>query len=362
MTILIAGGGTGGHLFPAIAIGTEWKKRHEEDLVHYVGSTFGIEASILPKQDLPFTLLPIRGLQRGFSMRSIGRNLLLPFRLISSYVKAKKLIQGLLPSVVIGTGGYASALPVKLALQKDIPVVLQEQNSFPGLTTRMFAEKARRICLGFEDTKDLSDHNSVFTGNPIRYSEPVSRLKESAEFFNLNPEKPTVFVTGGSQGSLAINQVVEHSIDHFRREGIQVLWQVGKLHEASLIKYDSDIIRVVPFIDDITLAYSLSRVIISRAGAIALAEIAVWGKPSVLVPLPSAAGNHQKTNAESLVKKGASRMIIEADLTPEILFKQVSEILKDTSIEKNMIECARRLGKPEATSQIVDIIEEVVKG
>ncbi|NQV37871.1 MAG: undecaprenyldiphospho-muramoylpentapeptide beta-N-acetylglucosaminyltransferase [Candidatus Marinimicrobia bacterium] len=361
MNILIAGGGTGGHLFPALAIGNEWKKRHNDCIVHYVGSTFGIEASLLPNQNVTYTLLPIRGLQRGLSFRSVGRNLLLPWRLFVSYYRAKRLFNRISPLVVIGTGGYASALPVKIAIQKGIPVVLQEQNSFPGLTTRMFAERAEKVCLGFETTTNLLNTNTVFTGNPVRYSQPEGNRILAAETFNLNPNMPTVFLTGGSQGSAILNHIMNIASSLFVNAGIQVLWQTGKHHFSRYQSKDNESIRVLPFIEDMALAYSISDTIISRAGAIALAELAVWGKPSVLVPLHSAAGDHQRKNAEAMATVGASIMIEEPHLTPEKLFSLIKQIISDKDRISEMSKAAKSMSKPEATSHIVDIIEEIAR-
>ncbi|NIA18575.1 MAG: UDP-N-acetylglucosamine--N-acetylmuramyl-(pentapeptide) pyrophosphoryl-undecaprenol N-acetylglucosamine transferase [Simkaniaceae bacterium] len=307
-------------------------------------------------------MLPIRGLQRGLSFRAIGRNLLLPWRLMISYLQARKIMSDVTPTVVVGTGGYASALPVRLALKKGIPVVLQEQNSFPGLTTRLFADRAEKVCLGFAAAGEILKNNIVFTGNPVRYSYPEENREMAAKTFDLKPNLPTVFLTGGSQGSAVLNQIMDKTASMFSEAGIQVLWQAGKNQYSMYSSKDSDSLRVVPFIENMASAYSIADIIISRAGAIALAEITVWGKPSVLIPLPSAAGDHQRKNAETMAEAGASVMIEESILTPEKLYSIVNKIITDDTRKIEMSLAAKNLSKPEATSHIVDIIEEIARG
>ena len=362
MKIVITGGGTGGHLFPALAIGTEWQKRHPEGDVHYIGSLYGIEADLFQKNNVSYSLLPIRGLQRGFSRRSIGRNILLPGRLMLAYLEAKSILQSISPNVVVGTGGYASALPVKIALKRNIPVVLQEQNSTPGLTTRMFAGKAKRVCLGFESASEYLAQNAIFTGNPIRIPEVKSEKKDAFNHYRFSENKPVVLLLGGSQGSAVLNQIMQVASEAFTTYNIQVLWQVGNRNYESYNKYDSNLIRVVPFIDDMQSAYNVSDVIVSRAGAIALAEISAWGKPSVLIPLPSAAGDHQRKNAQTMVQSGASIMLEEKECSAEHLFHSVNDILQDTKQLAAMRDAASALGNPHATDRIVDIIDEVAQG
>lgn len=361
MNILIAGGGTGGHLFPALAIGAEWRRRHPDSSIHYVGSSFGIEAEILPSQDTPFTLLPIRGLQRGLSLTALGRNLLLPIRLIRSWVKTRRLFKRFSPAVVIGTGGYASALPVHEALSKNIPVVLQEQNSFPGLTTRMYADQVEKICLGFEAAEDfLQKKNFVYTGNPVRNQEFRGDRMVAAERFNLDGNQPTLFITGGSQGSAYLNQQISGLLEAGIPDDIQCLWQVGESQYDAYRKFNSSTVRVVPFINAMEDAYSLADVVISRAGALALAEIACWGKPGILVPLASAAGNHQKKNAETLVRSGAAVMIEESEMKPGLLAAELEKIIKDEARRDSMCAAALKISRPQATRDIVAEIEKVV--
>ncbi|MCK4903535.1 MAG: UDP-N-acetylglucosamine--N-acetylmuramyl-(pentapeptide) pyrophosphoryl-undecaprenol N-acetylglucosamine transferase, partial [Candidatus Marinimicrobia bacterium] len=248
MTVLIAGGGTGGHLYPAIAIGETMQMRYPSIKVHYIGSKFGIEAEVLPVKALPHTLLPIRGLQRGFSLQSFSRNLLLPWRMYNSMRIARKTIKQLEPDIIIGTGGYASAIPLKLAVKRNIPIVLQEQNSHPGITTKYFAEKAKRICIAFEAAKDELNSNTFLTGNPIRTNIQNGDKVKGSLLFDLSPDQKTIFLFGGSQGSAFLNKIMDECISMFNSEKIQILWQTGQNQYDEFKHLNSSIVKVRPFI------------------------------------------------------------------------------------------------------------------
>ncbi len=363
LRVMIAGGGTGGHLFPALAIGEELKSRLDDVSVHYVGSTFGLEAKVFPIKGVWHTLVPIRGLQRDISFRGLGRNILLPWRIIRSLSKIKHLVKEFSPQIVIGTGGYASALPLYVASRKEepIPILLQEQNSFPGVTTRWFAEKAKSICTAFQETSEFLKVAPIMTGNPVRDGIEKGDKQEAAQLFNLSLDQKTLFLFGGSQGSAFLNTLMEQSIHTLVESGVQIIWQTGDMTYDSFKQYDSDQVRVLPFINDMSSAYALSNLVISRSGALTLAEITVCKKPSILVPFTGAAGDHQTKNAQSLVNAGAAQLLFEKSLKNHDFIRAILDLIQnDTQLQK-MRSSAEKLGKPNATKDIVDQVVEIVQ-
>jgi len=360
-TVLIAGGGTGGHLYPAIAIGESMQRKHPNIKVHYMGSKFGIEATVLPVKALPHTLLPIRGLQRGFSLQSFSRNILLPWRMYNSMRIARKTIKQLKPEIIVGTGGYASAIPLKIAIKRNIPIILQEQNSHPGITTTYFAKEAKRICIAFEAAKDELNANTLLTGNPIRVNIQNGDRKKGTLLFDLNPDQKTIFLFGGSQGSAFLNKIMNECISMFDSEKIQILWQTGQNQYEQFKHLDSSLIKVRSFIHNMPEAYAISDLIISRAGALTLSEITACGKPSILVPFAHSAGDHQTKNAESIVQAKAALLISEKEMTARKLFRTAISILYDENKLESMSNNARKICVPDATNKIIDQIIKVVK-
>ncbi len=362
ITVLIAGGGTGGHLYPAIAIGEALSSRYPNFKVHYMGSKFGIEASVLPVKALPHTLLPIRGLQRGFSLQAIARNLLLPWRMLNSLRIARKTIKHINPNLIIGTGGYASAIPLKIAVKREIPIILQEQNSHPGLTTIHFAEYAKIICIAFEAAKEkLSSRDTVLTGNPIRANILNVDRKKGGLLFDLNPDQKTIFLFGGSQGSAFLNKVMKECIAMFESEKIQVIWQTGETQYEQFKHLDSSLIKVRSFIHHMPEAYALSDLVISRAGALTLSEITACGKPSILVPFPYSAGDHQTENAVSVAKANAAILFAEKELSARKLYRSAINILYDDNKLERMSKNSQKIGIPDATNKIIEQILKVIK-
>ena len=360
--ILIAGGGTGGHLFPALAIGEEIHRRYPDAKIHYVGSTFGLEAKVFPVKDVWHTLLPIRGFQRGISISSFSKNLLLPFRIIRSLAKTSKILNEFIPQVVIGTGGYASALPLYVASKKKnkFPIILQEQNSFPGITTRLFSDKAKRICVAFNNSKKENDKKTVLTGNPVRKGIENGNRNRALKNFRFKENKKIIFLFGGSQGSAYLNKMINKIVLNISNAGIQVIWQTGELEYNRYKIMNSDSVRIVPFVNNMDDAYAISDLLICRSGALTLAEITVCGKPSILVPFPHAAGNHQTKNAKVLVDAGAARMFLERSLNPADMLHAIMNLIHDKKELNKMGLASKGLGKPNATQEIVDNIFEVI--
>jgi len=360
--ILIAGGGTGGHLFPALAIGEEIHRRDPNAKIHYVGSTFGLEAKVFPVKDVWHTLLPIRGFQRGITILGFSRNLLLPFRIIRSLVKTSKLLNEFIPQVVIGTGGYASALPLYVASKKKkaFPIILQEQNSFPGITTRLFSDKAKKICVAFNDSQKENDNKTVLTGNPVRKGIENGNRNRGLKNFRFKENKKIIFLFGGSQGSAYLNKMMNKIVPNISNAGIQVIWQTGELEYNRYKMMNSDSVRVVPFVNNMDDAYAVSDLLICRSGALTLAEITVCGKPSILVPFPHAAGNHQTKNAKVLVDAGAAHMFLEKSLNSTDMLHAIMNLIHDKKELNKMGLASKGLGRPNATREIVDNIFEVI--
>ena len=356
--ILIAGGGTGGHLFPALAIGDEIFHRDPNINIHYVGSNFGLESKVFPVKDVWHTLLPIRGYQRGVNFESIGKNILLPIRIIRSLKKLKSLFNDFYPDIIIGTGGYASALPLYLGMKsyKNISIILQEQNSYPGITTRWFAEKAKIVCVGFQSTNNHLNTNTIITGNPVRKGISNGIRSDAKSSFNLDPNKKTIFLFGGSQGSAYLNNMMGKLIKEFLSIDVQILWQTGDLQYHKYKKYNNTNIHVTPFINNMATAYALADLVVCRSGALTLAEITVCGKPSILIPYPRAAGDHQTKNAQALVNAGASRILFEKYLKVNDLFDLIISLINNDNEISKMSKASKRLGQPNATNLIVDQI------
>ena len=361
--ILITGGGTGGHLFPALAIGEEINIRDPKAQIHYVGSSFGLEAKVFPIKDVWHTLLPIRGLQRGLNFQGICRNTILPFRIIRSLLKVKYLFNDFQPEIIIGTGGYASALPLFMATKKFemVPVILQEQNSFPGITTRLFANKAKRVCVAFDQLdKNIKKDNIVVTGNPVRKGIDNGDKNRGLDDFNFNINQKTIFLFGGSQGSAYLNKIMSQIIKNLSNAGIQVLWQTGDLDYTKYSGMESRNTRILPFINKMAEAYAISDLLICRSGALTLAEITVCGKPALLIPYPHAAGDHQTKNARSLAEAGAARILVEKTLNPKTFLHTVMNLIHNKKELNKMSKSSLKLGHPNATEKIVDHIYEAL--
>ena len=361
MNIIISGGGTGGHLFPALAIGHEIARRRPDAHIHYIGSKFGIEKDVLPVKNVNYSLLPIRGLQRSLNLNGIGKNLLLPERLISSLTKIKSLFRAINPDLVIGTGGYACALPLREAIRKNVPTLIQEQNSYPGFTTRWFADKADKVCIAFKEAQSHLKKKCILAGNPVRKEINTGNREDGLRQFGFDSTKRTLFLFGGSQGSLALNQAMDKMIPSLSISNTQVIWQTGKNLHDNYSHHESDTTKVLPFIDDMANAYAASDLVMCRSGAITCSELTVCGMPSILVPLPSAAADHQTKNADALAKQGASAMIAEQDLVPEKVAGMIQNLLDQENQLKEMAEASRKLGKPNATAEIVDHALELIQ-
>lgn len=361
--IIISGGGTGGHIFPAIAIANEVKTRYPHAKILFIGAEGKMEMEKVPAAGFEIAGLPIRGFQRKLTFS----NFILPFKLIYSLVKVFFIIKKFNPQVVVGVGGYASGPTLKIAGFLKIPSLIQEQNSFPGKTNQLLAKTVSKVCVAYEGLERFFPKNKIdFTGNPVRSEMVLTEGKrdEAISFFNLDPTKSTILVIGGSLGARTLNQSVLNSIELIAKEGLQVLWQCGKFYYSELNEQSerliSNNIYLHEFIQRMDLAYSVSDVIISRAGAISVSELCIVAKPCILVPSPNVAEDHQTKNAKSLSTNGAAILVKDAE-AKEVLFDTTISLLKDQNKCKSISIALQKLAKPNATSAIVDAIEKICK-
>ena len=358
--IFIAGGGTGGHLFPALAIGDELKEEGF-DLI-YIGSKHGMEKKYFKENNINAELLDIKGIQRNLSFRSILINLYFPIRFIKSYIKSIKLIKKLRPRVIIGTGGYSSGLPILAGIHTKTPTVIQDQNSIPGLITKKLHKKVNLICLAYETAKEyLNIDNAIITGNPIRKNLKSIDKKEAKHKLGLDINKKTIFVLGGSQGSQIINNHIYKNIKKYNNQEFQLFLQCGESNYKSIPKkiIESKNVIIKKFINDMSIAYSAADLVISRAGAGAISELCYMEKAMILIPFKYAADNHQELNADEIEKNGACVKINEIDLKIGLLEKTINEIIQMDKIkilEKNATKISRKNSTKDIIKNIKDII------
>ncbi len=362
MKIIISGGGTGGHIYPAIAIADALKRRDKLIDILFVGAQGKMEMEKVPQAGYPIKGLWISGFQRKLSLQ----NLLFPLKVVDSLMKCRAIVKSFRPDIVVGVGGYASGPLVKVAASLGIPSVLQEQNSSPGVTNKILAKNAKKIFVAYPGMqRHFPVEKIIFTGNPIRGElvKEISR-EEAAAFFGLDPGKKTVFAFGGSLGARTINETIRQSHDLIRdRHDIQVLWQIGKLYaEKYLDTLSAKLSHVKPlvFIDRMDLAYAIADIVIARAGAITISELCLVGKPAILVPSPFVAEDHQTLNARSLVSMEAAVLIPDRD-APQKAFPEALRLLDHHEEVAKLEHNIRMLGRPNAADEIADIIIELAK-
>lgn len=362
--ILISGGGTGGHIFPAIAIANGIRAKVPEANILFVGAKGRMEMEKVPQAGYPIEGLWISGLQRKLN----AKNLLIPFKLISSLIKANKIIGNFKPNAVIGTGGYASGPLLYIASKKGIPTLILEQNSYPGMTNKWLGKSVHKVCVAYQGMDKYFPKDKIhITGSPIRneINDLKATKEQSIEYFNLTREKTTILVIGGSQGAMKINEAVGENLEMIVTDRIQMIWQTGKssyemAKEFAERSNKRNYIKVVDFISRMDLAYAAADLVISRAGAIAIAEIVAVGKPAIFIPLPSAAEDHQTKNAMALVDGKASIMIKESEAKDKLPV-EIHDMLKDDSNRLVMVQNLKRFKHPDATEKIVEEVLKMVK-
>lgn len=360
---IISGGGTGGHIFPAVAIADELKRRNPDIDILFVGAEGKMEMEKVPAAGYKIKGLPIVGFQRKLSLS----NFLLPFKIIGSMIKARKIVKEFKPEVVVGVGGYASGPTLKASTMLGVPSMVQEQNSFPGKTNKLLSKSVQKICVAYDGLERFFPQDKiVITGNPTR-KEMVSvegKEAEGYEFYGFDPNKKTILIIGGSLGARTLNESVIHKLEELKSSGVQVLWQCGKLYHERLAEElkDTDLgtVKMVQFITRMDLAYAVADVVISRAGAISVSELCLVQRPTILVPSPNVAEDHQTKNAMALVEKDAAMLVKDVD-SKEVLVGEVLELINDEAKCTKLSENIAKLGKPNATGDIVDQLEKMIK-
>ncbi|MAD98249.1 MAG: undecaprenyldiphospho-muramoylpentapeptide beta-N-acetylglucosaminyltransferase [Flavobacteriaceae bacterium] len=355
---LISGGGTGGHIYPAIAIANELKLRFPDAEFLFVGAKDKMEMEKVPNAGYPIKGLWISGFQRKLTFK----NLMFPLKLISSVFKAKRIVGAFKPNIAIGTGGFASGPTLYVAANKGIPTLLQEQNSFPGITNKLLAKKANKICVAYDNLERFFPKDKLIkTGNPVRQDllDISSKREEALAAFGLQKGQKTLLVLGGSLGARRINQLIESQLELFAKEKIQVIWQCGKLYYSEYKKYHGqNRVKVLEFIQRMNLAYAAVDVIISRAGASSVSELCIVGKPVVFIPSPNVAEDHQTKNAKAISDEGGAILLPEKELDafPKVFADLMSSKEKQETLAKNI----KRLALPDATKTIVNQIESLI--
>ena len=363
MKAIISGGGTGGHIFPAIAVAQELKRNNKDIEILFVGAEGKMEMEKVPKAGFEIKGLWISGLQRKLTMK----NLLFPVKLLSSLIKANAVVNKFKPDIVISFGGYASGPVAQIANWKGIPLVLQEQNSYPGITNKLLASKAEKICVAYNGMeKYFEKEKIILTGNPVRQdiSEMDKDINSRAlEHFDLVQNKKTVLVFGGSLGARSLNEAVRQNFEKILgNKDVQLIWQVGKLYydDYAIPKLvDHPNVKILPFIDRMDLAYAAADLVVSRAGALTISELSLAAKAVILVPSPNVAEDHQTKNAMSLFDQNAAMLIKDIDVK-EKLGNIVVELLNDDEKMKGLEESIKKLGKPNAAKDITETIVKIV--
>lgn len=360
INILISGGGTGGHIYPAIAIANEVRARYPEANFLFVGAKDKMEMEKVPQAGYEIKGLWISGIQRKLTLK----NLMFPFKLLDSLWKAGRIIRQFKPDVAIGTGGFASGPTLMAAHRRKIPTLIQEQNSFPGITNKYLGKKAKVICVAYDNLERFFPTDKlVKTGNPVRADllsiHKNEKIKEARELFNLKKKRKTILILGGSLGARKINQLIQENLPFFKEQKVQLLWQCGKLyHEEYKINDEKKNVHVHAFLNRMDLAYAAADIIISRAGASSVSELCIVGKPTIFIPSPNVAENHQTKNAKAISDKHAAILLRESELdTFPILFES---LIKDEGKQESLSENIKELALPNATNHIVNQVEKLL--
>ena len=364
MNIIISGGGTGGHIFPAIAVAQALKKLQPDARILFAGAKGKMEMEKVPEAGFDIEGLWISGLQRKMTMK----NMLFPVKLMTSLAKSFSIINRFKPDVVAAFGGFASGPVAQVAAWKGIPVILQEQNSYPGITNKLLAKKAKKICVAYPGMeKFFPEEKIIFTGNPVRedISQAGKDINSSLRHFDLVLNKKTVLVFGGSLGAGSLNEALRLNLKNILEANpdVQFIWQAGKLYYDKYRKLDivnDPRVKLLPFINRMDLAYAVADVVVSRAGALTISELSLAGRAAILVPSPNVAEDHQTKNAMSLVRENAAIMVKDDEVIKK-LPEQLNSLLKDEEKRKTLQNNIKKLAKPNAARDIAKIIIENAK-
>ena len=360
LRIIISGGGTGGHIFPAVSIANAIKAKRPDAKILFVGAKGRMEMQRVPAAGYEIKGLPIC----GFDRKHLLKNFAVLFRIWKSQRMAKKIIKDFKPMAAVGVGGYASGPTLNVCASKGIPCLIQEQNSYAGVTNKLLAKKAQKICVAYEGMERFFPADKIImTGNPVRQNVLSTTLtkEEARKLFGLDPEKKTILLVGGSLGARTINESVLQNLDIIEKSGVQFIWQTGKYYHESIVNQlkdkDLPMLKVTDFISDMGAAYQAADLVISRAGASSISEFCLIGKPVILVPSPNVAEDHQTKNAMALVNKDAAIYVKDAD-APAVLIKKAVGIVENAQKLASMSENIKKLGLKNSADVIAD---EVIK-
>lgn len=360
LKFILSGGGTGGHIYPAIAIANELKMRFPDCEILFVGANNKMEMQKVPQAGYKIIGLWIAGIQRRITLD----NSLFPVKLITSLLKSRTIIRDFKPNVVIGTGGFASGPLLRVAAIAGIPTLIQEQNSYPGITNKWLSRKANKICVAYENLEQFFPKNKiVMTGNPVRQDliDIKGKRKEAREYFNLSEDKKTLLVLGGSLGARRINQLIAKELVNFSSQNVQIIWQCGKLYFEEYKHYsDNKNVQVLAFIDRMDLVYAAADIVISRSGASSVSELCLVGKPVIFIPSPNVAEDHQTKNAMAVVDKNGALLIKESELDTRFI-TVFNNLLSNQNLQNELSENILKLAKTNATQDIVDEIIKLIK-
>ncbi|MCR8745353.1 undecaprenyldiphospho-muramoylpentapeptide beta-N-acetylglucosaminyltransferase [Romboutsia lituseburensis] len=366
MKVLLSGGGTGGHVYPAIAIANRIKEEHPEAEIVFVGTAKGIESEIVPKYGYELKTVTVQGFKRKIDFDNVKR----VFKLFKGLEQSRKVVKKFKPDLVIGTGGYVSGPVLFNASMNKVPTVIHEQNSFPGVTNKILAKMVTKVLTSFEDSHQRFPEGTrdklVLTGNPVRKEILMARKNSARRNLGITEDKKMVLCYGGSGGSEDINNAMRLVIENMVKDDIAFIFATGKYYYEEFSNSISDIQlkpyqRVVPYLEDMANALAASDLVIGSAGAISLAEITALGKPSIIIPKAYTAENHQEYNAKSIEKQGAGIAILEKDLTPQNLNETVFKLLGDKEKLIDMANASMEIGKPEAIDLIYNEIMNIYK-
>tara|TARA_B100000767_G_scaffold134701_1_gene127785 strand:- start:188 stop:1288 length:1101 start_codon:yes stop_codon:yes gene_type:complete len=363
LKVIISGGGTGGHIFPALAIARAIEKKVDQVEFLFVGAEDRMEMEKIPAAGYKIVGLWISGLQRNLNRK----NLLFPFKLINSLLKASKIIKKFKPDLAIGTGGYASGPLLFVAANNGVPSLIQEQNSYPGITNKILAKYVQKVCVAYDNMERFFENEKlIITGNPIR--EDIlsfdSKVEAGRKLFRIDSSKPTVLVVGGSLGARTINYAIAKDIIDFKTANVNLIWQTGISFQKKAKEITNNVgvpgIQAFAFIKDMDLAYAAADVIVSRAGAIAISELCCLGRPIILVPSPNVSENHQFKNAQSLVNKNAALLVKDKDASRKLVH-EVLELLKDNSKQEKLSVNIKKLAVKNSADRIAEIALDLIK-
>jgi UDP-N-acetylglucosamine--N-acetylmuramyl-(pentapeptide) pyrophosphoryl-undecaprenol N-acetylglucosamine transferase len=359
--VIIAGGGTGGHIFPAVAIGHAIKRLQPDAALLFVGAKGKMEMEKVPQEGFEIVGLDIA----GFNRSNLLKNLTLPFKLLKSIAEAKNIVKTFKPNAVVGVGGYASFPMLNAAQRMGIPTLIQEQNSYAGKSNKMLGKKARAVCVAYEHMEQFFPKEKlILTGNPVRKNIAQSALtrEDGQRWLDMNSSKQTILVIGGSLGAKSINEAIDAELEELLKEDVQIIWQTGKPYYQQAVDRARSFrdVKVFEFIREMDYAYAAADIVVSRAGALAIAELCIVAKPVIFVPYPFAAEDHQTSNAMALVEHNAAEMVRDSDAKTELI-KKIKQLQKDAVAQSIMSKNLKAMAITNADERIADKVVEIAK-